>query len=151
MKLKINVNKKINETEIIINTNNIDEKIVLIEQIVNDNMSNNIIAYQDNKIFVINVFDVFKFVSDNKFVYCYTSNGTFKIRDTLYALENSLAHKNFIRISKSCIINLKYVAYFDMSIIGIISVVMENKNVEIVSKRRIKSIMDFLKRKNGGI
>lgn len=61
----------------------------------------------------------------------------------MYELEN-MDRKHFIRISKSCIININYVESFDLTYVGNITVKLENGLIENVSKRKIPDVMHFL-------
>ena len=52
--------------------------------------------------------------------------------------------KDFIRISKSCIINIRHSNKFDISEVGKIVIKLDDGSEEIVSRRRTKNIMKYL-------
>lgn len=117
----------------------------LIETINNlSNKINTIIGRQQNNITLIDINEIIKFYSNNKNVYCQTKNGIYEVKQKMYELEEKL-DKNFIRISNSCICNLKHIKYFDLNKIGNIQLFLDNDTVESVSKRRVPIIMKFLK------
>ena len=60
-------------------------------------------------------------------------------------MEELLSTKDFVRISNSAIININHVKCFNTSIIGKIIVKFKDGSEEVVSKRRTKEIMKFLK------
>ena len=71
--------------------------------------------------------------------------GTYKIKQKLYELENSLRKKDFIRISNSCLIHINQVECFDTSVLGTILVRLKDGTQETVSKRRVAQIMKLLR------
>ena len=69
-------------------------------------------------------------------------NGEYKIKNRLYEIEN--CSEDLIRISKSCIININHVTSFDMGEKGRIAVKLDDDTKEIVSRRKIKEVINFL-------
>lgn len=61
-----------------------------------------------DSVYKINLNEVIYFQSVGRYNYIYTSNGIFKIDDTLKTIESRIS-SNFVRISKSAIVNLYYV------------------------------------------
>ena len=90
----------------------------------------------------INYDDVICFFSDKKYNYCKTKEKTYKIKSKLYEVEKM--DPNFIRISKGCIANSKHIKSFDISETGRIVVIFDDGSKDYVSRRKIKSIMEFL-------
>lgn len=119
-------------------------KIIDSLQSISENIDT-IIGTRENSISIINVKDIIEIYSKEQSNYCRTKNSEYKIKKKLYELEESLDKNSFIRISNSCIVNIKYVDSFDLSKIGnIIIKFIDGKTAE-VSKRRISSVMKFLK------
>ena len=149
MKIKLSTEFSSNnhDTEIIIKTNKLtDEVQSIIDMLQNFNTYlTQIIATKDNDIFIINVEDIICIYSENKYNYCRTLNGTYRIKQPLYELENNLSPKDFIRISNSCIANFKQVECFNNEIVGTIKVKYKDGSVDYVSRRRISYVMQALK------
>ena len=142
----------------------IDEKLEKDEIIIeihrtNNNETNDLIKYlneyklmQDNKVIVmnnsdytlleINYKDIITIYSDKKSNYCRTKNGSYKIKSKLYEIEKM--DKDLIRISKSCIVNVKHINKFDISEIGKIIIILDDNSRETVSRRKTKMIMKYL-------
>ena len=129
-------------------SNTIESIVDKIKQI-NNNEIKTIIGRKDNTITILNTDDIIRFYSENQNNYCDTIDNTYKIKKKLYELEQNLDNTQYIRISNSCIANIKYIKYFDLSIIGDITVIFKNNIKERVSKRRISNIYHFLKSKEG--
>lgn len=112
---------------------------------------NNYEFKHDNKVFVLNdnytlleikLEDIIIFYSDKKYNYCKVKDKSYRIKSKLYELEKK--DIDFIRISKSCIVNMKHVKNFDISETGKIVVKLDDLSEEVVSRRKTKNIMQYL-------
>lgn len=90
----------------------------------------------------ININSILYFYSDKKYNYCKTLKQEFKIKSKLYELEK--ISTNFFRISKNCVININQVKCFDLGETGKITVKFYDGSSQIVSRRKIKELMDYL-------
>jgi len=146
--VRTNISKDYGEDiEVIINTSNYTKevgKIVETLQQLADEIDL-IIGRKNNEISLINLNEIIYFYSNEQNNYCKTEKGDFQIRHKLYQLEEILPKNQFIRISNSAIINIKFVECFDVSTIGNIIVRFKNGTTEHVSKRRTSGVMKFLK------
>lgn len=73
-----------------------------------------IIAEKDNKVYILNIDDIIKFYTNEQYTYCIYNNEIYRVKKRLYELEEMLKNNYFLRISNSCIINVKQVECFDM-------------------------------------
>lgn len=147
-----NISKEFNNIEITINTPEKTEQVIEIENaLLNLNSGNisEIIGMQGNNLYIINISDVIKFYSEDKKNYCNTREGNFVIKEKLYFLEDNLPNDKFIRISNSVIVNIEKAKCFDTSILGSIIIIFKDNTQEYVSKRRVSSVMKFLKDRRG--
>lgn len=147
--LNTNISDEFNEISIIINAPVLTEEIQnIIKSISNMNLlSQQIMASEDNRIYFIDLESIICFFSKDKYNYIRTKDGIYKVKYKLYELEEMLKNKDFIRISNSCIINIKQVECFDTSIIGTILVKLRDNSQEKVSKRNVKEIMKLLRQR----
>lgn len=137
--MKINANK--NEINILIEETD-EININDFTNYINKYKKKKIIVSQDNEKLQIDFQDIILFYSDKKYNYCKTKKGEYKIKNRLYEIENY--SKDLIRISKSCIININHVISFDMGETGRIVVKLDDNSKEIVSRRKIKDVINFL-------
>lgn len=142
-----NISKEHKNIEVIINAPELTEEVnVIVNSIMGiSNSIKQIIGTKDNKIYLLTIDETICFYSEEKNNYCKTKNGIFKIKEKLYELEEKLSKEDYVRISNSCIINLKYVDSFDTSIIGTIEVMFKDGSKEYVSRRRVKDVMKKIK------
>lgn len=148
IKVRTNISNEYPNIEVCINAPQINQEVQMLENellSITSKSIKQIIAMQDNDIFIINVSDIILFFSEEKNNFCKTKDGIYRIKEKLYYLEEMLSPKNFIRISNSAIININHVKCFNTSIIGKIIVKFKDGSEESVSKRKTSEIMKFLK------
>lgn len=84
---------------------------------------------------------VLRFFAADKSVFAQTAEGEYKLRERLYALEESLDPRRFVRISNAEIVNLDQVTALDLSLGGTIKMTLAGgKAVCWVSRRNVKNI-----------
>ena len=149
--MEIKINEKINEKlendkiNICIEHTSKTETNDFIEYI-NKYEEKKILVKHDNEFIQIDYKDIILFYSNKKENFCKTKFREYKVKNTLYELEKK--KNNFIRISKSCIVNIEHINKFDMGLTGVIIVKLDNGNEEIVSRRRAKEILKFIKERS---
>ena len=146
IKISTNISKEFENVTIHIDAPELNDELqLLINNLSNfSSLKEELVATKNNEIFLIKTKDVLYFYSDEKYNYIKTNEGTYKIKEKLYELEEQLPNNKFIRISNSCIINIEKTKSFDASIIGSLIAKMEDNTKQVVSKRRIKNVMKFL-------
>ena len=148
IKVRTNISNEYQDIDVIINAPQKTEEVQALENLLlakAQKSINQILAMQNNDIFIISVSDIIVFFSEEKNNFCKTKDGIFKIKEKLYYLEEMLPSKDFIRISNSAIININHVRCFNTSIIGRIIVKFKDGSEENVSRRKTSEIMKFLK------
>ncbi len=147
IKVRTNISNVYNDIEIIINAPDNNEQVKQLENILSieaQKTVKTIIGFRGNDLFVMNVEDIIMFYSEDKYNYCKTKDGAYRIKETLYYLEEKLPKKDFIRISNSAIININNVRCFNTSIVGKLIVKFNDGEEEYVSRRRATNILKFL-------
>lgn len=82
--------------------------------------------------------------SEGQKVFVITHDGTYSVSRKLYELEKDLGDTDFIRISKSEIINIRKIRSMDMSLTGTIKLVMKTGYKTYVSRRNVAKIKEKL-------
>ena len=147
IKINTNISSEFKEASITINAPELTKEIQNLIQYAShiNEMQNQIMASENNKIYFIDLERVICFFSKDKYNYVRVKEGTYKIKQKLYELENSLRKKDFIRISNSCLIHINQVECFETSVLGTILVRLKDGTQETVSKRRVAQIMKLLR------
>ena len=138
------VNNKLDNSEIKINIEYAEKN----EDI--KNLINHIQEYDKRKMVVfdgynmiqINTEEIIYFYSDGNYNFCKTKEKEYRIKSKLYEIEKK--SNDFLRISKSCIVNIKQVKSFDIGENRNIIVRFFDNSKQYVSRRKIKEVMNYL-------
>lgn len=144
MKVKIEIDEKYLESEIVIYTNKVTDEISKIVEFVKEEKMSTINAYKNEEIFIIKLEDIEKICALNGKVFLETQNETLEVKKRMYELEEYLPNKNFFRISNSEIINFDKVKKIDFKIYGNFVIHFKSGKISYASRRYIKKIKEFL-------
>lgn len=146
--MNIHINKSVNKSlkddevniniEVAENSNKIENIIEYIKEYVNKK----IVVYDGYNMIQINVDDIMYFYSDGNYNFCKSKDKEYRVKSKLYEIEKM--NRDFLRISKSCIINIKQVKSFDIGENRNIIVKFYDNSEQYVSRRKIKEVMNYL-------
>lgn len=101
-------------------------------------------AIDEDKHYFISPLDVLYFESVDNHTFLYTDTQVFEIRKRLYELEESLSEKDFVRTSKSQIVNINKIKLLKPELNRSITAEMVNGEVLFISRRYTKQIKTLL-------
>ncbi len=105
MKITFDTPKPHEEDEIIIRCHVVDDDLMHLIYNFKDHKEG-ITAYQQREIVKLSPKDIFYFESVDNRVFACCEKQVYEVKLKLYEVEEALSHKDFIRISKSVIVNL---------------------------------------------
>lgn len=108
MKLTINKNRNIKETEIIINCSDTDSRIRHLADYIRL-YSCSLQGYIGSSQYYVSADQILYIESVDKKTFIYDESMVYRCRESLGKLEERLKNTFFIRISKNCIVNISYV------------------------------------------
>lgn len=110
MKIRIEIDEKIKEDEIIIKCSQLNNEINKIQSLLNEIISkkDNIVFYKDNIEYFISLEKILFFETEANNVFAHSVDNVYKVKYKLYELEEILPD-NFMRVSKSTILNVDYI------------------------------------------
>lgn len=134
-----------NETnlQIIIKCKRIDNQVMRLKSHI-ELFDNKLPAKKDHELFLIHSSDVFYFESVDNRTFLYTINDVLEINQRLYELENILSPKDFVRISKSQIVNINKILSLKPELNRTILVTMCNHEKLSISRKYVKTIRNIL-------
>ena len=142
MKVNLFVSRDIEESYAEIHTNELTDNIAKAVSILeNDETSDMIAVKKDNDIVLLQFSEIFMIRVENKQVKVYTQNKEYMIKKALYQVEQSL-NSDFVRISKTTIINLKKIGKVAPSLKGMMFIQLKNGLKDNISR---KYLPDFKK------
>lgn len=142
MNLEIIQDFSLKETIVKIFTKEIDDKIQKIINIA-EGKEITISAYLENKIKLLEQENIERIFIENRKVYLISNNKKYFSKSRLYFFENIL-NDDFIKISQSEIVNIKFIKKLDLSFNGTIKLIFKNGDETFVSRRAIKEFKNKL-------
>ena len=109
MKIRINQDKTMSEIEVIVNCPTVDARVRnLLDALRQCAVS--LTGMADDMTVCVPLHTILYIESINRKTFFYDENRVFRCKDSLIALESLLEQYRFLRISKSCIVNIAQVA-----------------------------------------
>lgn len=141
MKIRLDISSEYREKEVIIRANKKDEEVAEILRNLQeiDTKLHNINGYLDNTVYSLSTEDILFFETNDRNVYAHTKDNAFLIHYRLYELEENLPD-NFLRVSKSSILNVDEVKSLTQSVMGNLIQFRDSYKQIYVSRRFLKKL-----------
>lgn len=139
MKIIINIDENVPETEIIINCNQLTdevENIMATLRIMNQQM----LVYRGEENHLLDVSSISYIESLERKTFVYTETNVFESKLKLYEIEEKLCKLGFFRISKSCLVNLKYIKTIRNDVERRLRLTLKNGEQVMVSRQYAEEI-----------
>ena len=139
MKITINIDEKIDETEIRINCNQLTadiENIIATLRIMNQQML--VIREDENYLLDVSKISYIEAVERKTFVY--TEDAIYESKLKLYEMEDRLCQSGFFRVSKSCLVHLKFIKSLKNDVERKLRLTMKNGEQIMVSRQYAEEI-----------
>ncbi|MDO4285144.1 MAG: LytTR family DNA-binding domain-containing protein [Eubacteriales bacterium] len=129
--------------QIMIKCKKINEEIFRLKQHI-ELFDKKLYAQKDNELFLVHSSDVLYFDSVDNRTFLYTSADVMEVKQKLYELETFLSDKDFVRISKSQIVNINQIKSLKPELNRTILVTMFNGEQLYISRKYVKAIRNML-------
>lgn len=129
--------------QVVINCRQIDDEIMRLKYHI-EMFDKKLQAKKDNEWCFVKLFDVLYFESVDNRTFLYTEDDVMEVKQRLYELEIILSDKDFIRISKSQIININKVKSLRPEINRTILATMCNGEQLFISRKYVPAIRSLL-------
>lgn len=134
MKISINIDPKLSETEVIISCGALTadvEKIIAALRMADDKLT----VIKDGETHILDISKIAYIETVDRRTFVYTESECFESKLKLYETEEKLCSVGFLRISKSCIVRLKYIRSLKADIDRRIRITLENGEQLIASRQ----------------
>ena len=139
MKITIETPAPGQEDEILIRCARLDDRVLeLIRALKNE--KTRLTAYSDGGITMLEPRDVFYFESVDDKVFAYCAKQVYEVRKKLYELEEDLAGTDFLRISKSTIVDLSKISHLSAAFNGRLEARLTNGEKIIISRQYVPAL-----------
>ncbi|WP_407374597.1 LytTR family DNA-binding domain-containing protein [Methanobrevibacter sp.] len=144
MKVNLFVSRDITEPHADIHTNeltgNVSKAISILES---DESSDMIAVKKGSDIALLELAEIYMFRVEDKQVNVYTQNNSYVIKKALYQVEESL-NGDFVRISKTTIVNLKKIQRVAPSLKGMMFIELKNGIKDNISRKYLPDFKQAL-------
>lgn len=131
------------EDEIIIRCSSLNEDLMkLINQMKQG--GGKLTVYQDNNMFFVEPEDVYYFEAVDQKVFAYCSSEVYQVKSRLYELLEELPGREFLRVSKSSILNLNKIRRLAPAFGGRYEALLENGEKVIISRQYVGMMKEKL-------
>lgn len=139
MKITIETPKDGEEDEIIVRCSTLDDRLMkLISSLKTESFQ--LTGYVDDKIVKLSPKDVFYFESVDNRVYAYAGKGVYEVHKKLYEIEEEYTNTDFLRISKSAIVNVAKIAYIRPLLNGRFEAKLKNDEKIIINRQYVMEL-----------
>lgn len=138
MKITIEAPKPGEEDEIIVRCTDLDERVLKLIQALR--AEDKLTGYIDDKIVKLSLKEIYYFEAVDNKVFSYTAKETYEIHKKLYEIELAFEHTDFLRISKSVIVNVAKIAYVKPIFNGRFEAKLKNDEKVIVSRQYVADL-----------
>ena len=144
MKVNLFVSRDIDEPHADIHTNELTDNVTKAISILENDDSNDMIAVKKGSdIALLQLDEIYMFRVEDKQVKVYTENSDYMIKKALYQVEEVL-DSDFIRISKTTIINLKKIERVAPSLKGMMFIELKNGLKDNISRKYLPDFKNAL-------
>ncbi len=134
MKISININPRLAETEIVINCGSLTDEVESIIAAIRM-ADNQITVIKDGETHILDISKIAYIESVDRKTFVYTESDCYESKLKLYEIDGRLCGSNFLRISKSCIVRLKYIRSLKSEFDRRIRITLENGEQLIASRQ----------------
>ncbi|MBQ1517318.1 MAG: LytTR family transcriptional regulator [Clostridia bacterium] len=144
MKIELKIDSTCTEPKVLIITDKVTDDINGILKMLSSNQPESITGFYNELAVILFPSDIIRVYASGGKTYASSEQKEYTIKQRLYELENLLIRHNFVRISKSEIVNLNEVRNFDLSLTGTIRVTLSDGTITYVSRRYVSKIKQVL-------
>lgn len=149
MKVSLDIDSEYDQTKVTIHCKEIDENIKEILDFLKGQETEFLVGKDGDMQHILKPSAIHYFHTEEEAVIAVTAEGSFKLKEKLYELENILPASRFVRLSKSVIANLHELSRFEASFNGTLCVYFKSGAKEYVSRHYVRHIKEALNLNRG--
>lgn len=138
MKITIETPKPGEEDEVIIRCAGLDDNMMRLIYALRE--GEKLTGYIEDRIVKLSHKDIYYFEAVDHKIFAYTSKETYEIHKKLYEIEQNFEHTDFLRISKSAIVNTSKIAYVKPVFNGRFEAKLKNGEKVIISRQYVAEL-----------
>lgn len=146
MKIDIKINPQCHEDKISIEVQKICPKISKLLDYINhiENKTERLMLKKEGNLYPIVATDIYRVVIENKVTTIKTRDDIYQSSLRLYQIKELLT-EDFLQISQSELVNINSISHLELTVSGMVKMVMKNDEFTYSSRRFLKTIKEKLK------
>lgn len=144
MKITIETPRPGEDDEIIVRCTSLDDRLMNLICALKTEQEHKLTGYVDEKIVMLSPQNIFYFESVDNKVFAYTDKGVYEVHKKLYEIEAEYSYTDFLRISKSAIVNVSKIAYLKPIFNGRFEAKLKNNEKIIISRQYVLDLKQKL-------
>lgn len=144
MQIEIITDALCKQMRVVIYTDEVNDEVNELVKRLSDDAPKVLAGFRDNSFELLDLSEIIRVFASSGKVFAVTRDGEYSLRLRLYEIGERLKKSDFVRISKSEIINLRKVKSFDLSFTGTICVTFSDSSKSYVSRRYVSEIKKVL-------
>ena len=149
MKINIDVDDSLQQDMITIHCREITDEILELQRLLSQKQTGGqkISAYMDDTEYYVDVKTILFLEADGNYISVQTAKSIYRVRQKLYELEELLP-RDFLRVSKSTIVNTELIASIKKNITGASEISFRNSTKKAYASRNyIKALIEIMDEK----
>lgn len=143
MKVEIKVSDDVPETNIVIYTKEITEEITQVAAAIKNAAGKIVTVCENGRIIVLRPEEIYMVRVENEKTVVYGKTQSYSCSKRLYEIEEIMGN-DFMRISKSVLINLNYLDCVEPSFNGMMLLKLKNNSKDYVSRKYLPALKRYL-------
>lgn len=139
MRVRIETIKKPEEEQVLIRCVRVNEEVKEIADYVKSR-DDILTGYQNAQLYQLSLQDIYYFEGVDDKVYAYLKNKVYELKSKLYELEELYGKRQFLRCSKSVIVNLLKIECVKPALNGRFTAMLFNKEQIIISRQYVPEL-----------
>lgn len=131
------------EDKIVISTRQLSPQIMRLVNLIKTENSK-LTCYKEQEIHMLGFSEIFYIDTVDNKVFIYASGEVFESKQKLYELEERLTGLDFLRVSKSTIINMRKIKFLSPALSGRFEAVLKNDERVIISRGYVPELKERL-------
>lgn len=145
MRVRVEIDSKVAEPEVVIRTNDYTEQVKKLQKIIEEDFAKEkkILFYKDTTELYLPLDEVLFFETEERAVVAHVTNDAYEVHEHLYQLETELPAE-FVRISKSTIVNVSKILSLNRSLSNCLIQFYDSYKQVYASRRYYKELTERL-------
>lgn len=144
MQVKTEINAVYPEIEIHVCNHEMNGQVRAVAAQIAGAVNDTITGMDESGCHMLHMSEIVRFYAQKQKVYAQDRRGCYSVRYKLYELEEQLDKTQFVRVSKSEIVNLKKIRQLDMNLAGTIKIILSDGTETYTSRRNIPRLKKAL-------